>query len=140
MISISNTEWKLEIDFHAYLGKPTQPGRSLPLGDRGNVAPGLPNGKVTSPAHDDSSAVKGGTLAALPTETIIGSSMGEGGVMSLYPPNKIHARCDLCQGPIPRYEGYRHAPIGVKRVVCAECQAKLGLPIREEETYANLRD
>jgi len=142
MLVISIIECNHKFEFH--LGFQVQHHRreAWPLG--GDAGSTDQQSKITKPinttANDRQLAMQGGILTALPPEKMGSQTMGEGSPMSLYPPNKIHASCDLCKSPIARYEGYRHAPIGVKRVVCAECQAKLGLPLREAEAYANFRD
>ncbi len=139
LLSISIMEFNLHLTFHASLEKSGQLGRSLPLDDRGRGAPFKVEAKSIQSANDDQKG-KGGTLAALPTDLLIEKGAGEGGFSSLYPPNKIHARCGLCDAQIPRYVGYRHASIGARRTVCPECQVKLGLPLRDKELYASLRD
>jgi hypothetical protein len=55
-----------------------------------------------------------------------------GTVADLFPPNKIAVRCAVCRRVIPRYKGYRHIKVGIKKTYCASCHEKMGLPLRDE--------
>jgi hypothetical protein len=142
LLSISIIEWKHEFTFHVSFAIRHDRREAWPLGgDAGSTDQQVKiTNQVNQTPNDRRLAMKGGILTALPTDTMGSRSIGDQDVTSLYPPNKIHSSCTLCNDPIPRYEGYRHALIGAKRVVCAKCQKELGLPLRDAEAYASYRD
>jgi len=49
----------------------------------------------------------------------------------VFPANRLTMRCAKCGQGIPRFEGYRHIRVGVKKTYCATCQSEMGLPVRE---------
>jgi hypothetical protein len=58
-------------------------------------------------------------------------------VESVFPANKITARCSKCGELISRFEGYRHNRIGDKKVYCEPCHQSLGLPLRSDRPLVN---
>jgi hypothetical protein len=141
LISISINELNHEFTFRIAFAVRQHQREASPLGGgAGHVDATKKTNQANSIPNDRHLAMQGGILTALPTDAIGRMPMGENDPQSLYLPNKIHASCDLCGAAIPRYDGYRHALIGVKRVVCSSCQSSLGLPLRDADTYASYRD
>ncbi len=49
----------------------------------------------------------------------------------LFPANRITAKCSKCLQMISRGDGYRHNRVGEKKIYCADCHIKMGLPLRD---------
>jgi hypothetical protein len=51
-------------------------------------------------------------------------------VREIFPSNRVAMRCAGCGEAIPRFEGYRHIRVGVKKTYCESCHEAMGLPLR----------